>query len=163
MKSTLSRLACVDGNFSCYTFAVSFYRLYVAPAQIIPCFKAYACRRHCVDDRLDSAVRVLYYPTNLVKYRRSVVCKALCSWQASGDFFPCYGDVVHLTDQSDCLDVVSEGRRAYLSSFCTCANRRIFTNTRSGSIFAPFGEGLGALFYQTLLPNKVKISFFLLF
>src|ERR671925_21013 len=87
MKSTLFQVACIDGNFSCYNFAIRFYRFYLAPAEVIPCFKGYACRRHCVDDRLYSAVRLLYYPENLVKRRRSVVCKASCFWQSSDDFF----------------------------------------------------------------------------
>jgi hypothetical protein len=87
MKSTLSRVACIDGNFSCYNFAISFYRFYLAPAEVLPCFKGYACRRHCVDDRLYSAVRLLYYAANLIKCRRSVVCKASCFWLCSGGFF----------------------------------------------------------------------------
>jgi len=68
--------------------------------------------------------------------------------------------IVHLEEQLDCFDVVSEGRRAYLSPF----NLFLLHLRKPKDAYecpirfflAPFGEGIGALFYQTLRPNKVK-------
>src|SRR5919109_5119616 len=77
-------------------------------------------------------------------------------------FFPCYGDVVHLTEQPDCFDAVSEGRRAYLSSFstlsyCTCANRRIFTNTQSRSFLPLSAKALARSSIRPCSPIKSKL------
>jgi hypothetical protein len=67
--------------------------------------------------RLDPSVGVLCNFTNLVKCRRSVVCKAPCFWQASSNLLPSDCDIVHLAEELDRFEVVPQCRRAYLSPF----------------------------------------------
>src|SRR5215208_6140485 len=62
----------------------------------------------------DSSVWVFYYPEDLIWCRCSVICKPSCSWQTSGDFLPCYDNILHFAKQLDCFDVVSKSRRTYL-------------------------------------------------
>ena len=85
----------------------------------------------------DSSVWVFYYPEDLIWCRCSVICKPSCSWQTSGDFLPCYDNILHFAKQLDCFDVVSKSRRTYLPIcdpfFVGMCKRRMFTNTQSGS------------------------------
>ena len=87
----------------------------------------------------DSSVWVFYYPEDLIWCRCSVICKPSCSWQTSGDFLPCYDNILHFAKQLDCFDVVSKSRRTYLPIcgpfFVGMCKRRMFTNTQSGSFF----------------------------
>ena len=113
----------------------------------------------------DSSVWVFYYPEDLIWCRCSVICKPSCSWQTSGDFLPCYDNILHFAKQLDCFDVISKSRRTY-SPICDpffvgMCKRRMFTNTQSGSFFLfrsfPFSYSSG--FLDSLLDHLSNSGF----